>query len=321
MQSDMASYLVRSLLSEGRIRYEYVDKTEQGMKPKRIEREGPTGLIVTTTRTRLHPENETRLLSLTVTDTPEQTRHILRATAAPGRTRKADLSQWHAIQLAVESSPKEVDIPYQGALAELVEAPAVRMRRDFPATLHLIAAHALLHQATRRKDDRGRIVATLEDYAPVRELVADLIAEGTEAAVPPAVRETVEAVRELLREEGDGATVTIKNLAAKLGIDKSAASRRWQNARDRDLLRNQETSKGRAARLVLGDPLPEDVEILPSVDRLREAFEDADHAHAEKANLSPAPCLRLDGCTVDRETGKVHPPPPSPSESREVMEL
>ena len=34
-----------------------------------IEREGPTGLIVTTTALRLHPENETRMLSLTVTDT------------------------------------------------------------------------------------------------------------------------------------------------------------------------------------------------------------------------------------------------------------
>ena len=38
-----------------------------------IEREGPTGLLVTTTAISLHAENETRLISIPVDDTPEQT--------------------------------------------------------------------------------------------------------------------------------------------------------------------------------------------------------------------------------------------------------
>src|SRR2546430_2242009 len=57
--SDFASYLVRSLLSEGRVRYETVEKTRDGLKPRLIERDGPTGLLVTTTSVSLHPENET----------------------------------------------------------------------------------------------------------------------------------------------------------------------------------------------------------------------------------------------------------------------
>src|SRR5215213_11964446 len=73
--------LPRSLLSEGRLRYETVEKTSEGMNPRLTEREGPTGLIVTTTLPRLHPENETRLLSLTVTDTQDQTRSVLAALA------------------------------------------------------------------------------------------------------------------------------------------------------------------------------------------------------------------------------------------------
>src|SRR5829696_8399775 len=64
MSGEFATYLMRSLLSEGRVRYETVEKTSEGMKPRLIEREGPTGLIVTTTAVKLHPENETRLLSL-----------------------------------------------------------------------------------------------------------------------------------------------------------------------------------------------------------------------------------------------------------------
>jgi hypothetical protein len=81
MSGDTASYLIRSLLSEGCVRYETVEKTPQGLKGRLIEREGPTGLIVTTTRDGLHPENETRLISLTLADGQEQTRAILTALA------------------------------------------------------------------------------------------------------------------------------------------------------------------------------------------------------------------------------------------------
>ena len=81
LTGDFGTYLVRSLLSEGRICYDTVEKTKEGLKARRIEREGPTGLITTTTAVGLHPENETRLLSVTVTDTPEQTKLIMRAQA------------------------------------------------------------------------------------------------------------------------------------------------------------------------------------------------------------------------------------------------
>ena len=60
-QGDFATYLMRSLLSEGHVRYETVEKTKDGLKARLIEREGPTGLIVTTTAVNLHPENETRM--------------------------------------------------------------------------------------------------------------------------------------------------------------------------------------------------------------------------------------------------------------------
>ena len=45
MMGEFASYLVRSLLSEGRIVYELVERQSSGLVPRRIEKEGPTGLI------------------------------------------------------------------------------------------------------------------------------------------------------------------------------------------------------------------------------------------------------------------------------------
>lgn len=49
VSSHIAGYLMRSLLSEGRINYVTVVKTKNGLEPRHISREGPTGLITTTT--------------------------------------------------------------------------------------------------------------------------------------------------------------------------------------------------------------------------------------------------------------------------------
>jgi len=76
-----------------------------------------------------------------------------------------------------------VDIPFADRLAELVPPLAVRLRRDFKTVLMLVRAHAVLHQASQRKDDEGRVIAEIEDYRVVRELIADLVAVGVEASV------------------------------------------------------------------------------------------------------------------------------------------
>ena len=96
----------------------------------------------------------------------------------------------------------------------------------------LIRAHALLHQATRLKDGDGQVVATLEDYAAVHELVADLVAEGVEATVKPEARETVEAVAGLI----DKGMVEVRqtDLRSVLKLDRSVISRRVAAALDGD---------------------------------------------------------------------------------------
>jgi hypothetical protein len=266
MSGDFQTYLVRSLLSEGRVRYETVEKTSEGMKPRLIEREGPTGLIVTTTAVKLHPENETRLLSLTVTHTQKQTRELMAALAAQPDGEPPNVKTWHALQSWLAVAERRVRIPYAKTLAALIPPVAVRLRRDFGAVLNLICAHAILHQASRKRDAEGRIIATLEDYAVVRDLVADLVSEGVETTVPATVRETVEKLGLLYSDESK--PVTIVKLAEELELDKSTAWRRVRTAIDRGYVKNLEERKGRPAQLVPGEALPDDVEILPTVERL-----------------------------------------------------
>lgn len=261
IRGDVANYLVRSLLSEARLRYETVEKTKQGLRARLIEKDGPTGLLVTTTAVRLHEENETRLLSMPVTDTPEQTKAVLRQIAQHRQQPPVDLTPWHALQELLAGEEYRVRIPYAEALAELIPPVAITLRRTFGTVLALIEAHAILHQARRWRDHAGRLVATLDDYAVVRDLVKDLVAEGVEMTVPDRVRQTVEAVRQL-HEDTDG-EVTIKAVARQLRLDKVTAGRRVHEALEAGYLKNLETQKGRPYRLIPGEHLPEELELLP----------------------------------------------------------
>jgi hypothetical protein len=271
MSGDMQSYLVRSLLSEGRLRYETVEKTGKGLQPRVIEREGPTGLIVTTTAVKLHPENETRFFSLTVTDTTEQTRLVLLAQAQEPGSAIVDHAPWHALQEWLDSAERTAIIPYASAIARLLPTHAVRLRRDFPALLSLIRAHALLHQAGREKDTQGAVIAALSDYDMVRALVKEAFSEGIEAAVPKAVRETVEALEELTDEEGGAeGTVSVSRLAQHLGLDKTTVSRRVKRATDLGFVVNDEEQKGKPAKLHPAEPMPADRDVLPTAGEVEE---------------------------------------------------
>ena len=98
----------------------------------------------------------------------EQTASVFRALAEDAHD-ELDLSRWQALQTWLAAEQCRVVVPFARHLADMVPPVAVRLRRDFKTVLMLIRAHALLHQATRRKDGAGRILATIDDYAAVRE--------------------------------------------------------------------------------------------------------------------------------------------------------
>jgi DNA-binding MarR family transcriptional regulator len=293
MAGETATYLMRSLISEGRIRYETVEVTKEGIGSRLIEREGPTGLITTTTRISLHPENETRMLSLNITDTQNQTRSVFLALAESESREVPDFAKWLSLQKWIEYADHDVVIPFAKLLALIVPTTATRLRRDFQMILNLIKAHAILHQAQRSRDSKDRIQATFDDYSAVRELIEDLIAEGVQASVPDTVRETVEAVRKLSRKDIN--ELTELEIANELQLDKSTASRRIKDAITRGFLENLQDRKGRPARIVLTDQgLPNNQCILPTVDELRNAMiGDAADTESNANN----------GCTVAGEIG------------------
>jgi hypothetical protein len=267
MGSEFAQYLMRSLLSEGRIRYETVEKTSEGIRSRLIEREGPTGLLVTTTKAGLHPENETRILSLEVDDSPNQTMSVLLAYAKVEKQATVDLAPFQALQRILELERPQVWIPYAEPLARGCNPTAVRLRRDFPLVLYLVKAHAALHFHHRLRDEQGRIIATYEDYQTVYDLAADLVACGTGQKVTDIVRETVRAVKALVEDREDHPGVTVQAIANHLNLHKATASRRVQKALYAGYVENR--AKAPIYKLVPGDQLPDNQTVLPPPETIK----------------------------------------------------
>ena len=262
VRSELGDYFFRSLLSEGCIRYLTTTRTPHGPASTLIVREGPTGLLTTSTH-RLHPENETRMLSIPLDESVEQTRRVLLRQAQGGKG-TVTYERWHALQEWIGLGSPRVVVPFAEQLAEAIIEPPLRARRDFIAVLNLIRAHALLHRFSRQRDEKGRILATVADYAVVRELVVDLVGVDPEFQADPTLKQTVEAVERIGR---GGSRVTNDAVAAALRIDKSNACRRVRNAIRAGYLVNR-SRPGAPADLAVVGTADTPREILPTVEAL-----------------------------------------------------
>ena len=111
MSGEYATYLIRTLLSEGCLRHGTVESTAEGLKPVLVEREGPAGLITSTTQVSMHAENETRLISIPIDDTRGQTLAVMRAVAA-GNGTPVDMAEWHQLQFWLADGERRVVVPF-----------------------------------------------------------------------------------------------------------------------------------------------------------------------------------------------------------------
>jgi MarR family protein len=141
--------------------------------------------------------------------------------------------------------------------------------------------------------------------------------------VPETVRETVEAVKRL-REGSNGEPVTVAELAREMKLDRSAVSRRVRNAKDRGYLRDLEENVRKPSRLVLGDELPDDLQILPKPEDARAGMQERasgsarldipqePHGNGQNSEDAYKACNR-----APVQEGIKNPPPPAGDEPGE----
>ena len=115
---------MRELISEGRLRYPVVQKNKDaGLATVVVEKNGPVAFIVTTTKTLLNAENETRMTSLEVDDSDKQTTNVLGKVASivGMNTEQAaiDYEPWRDFQRWLAADNCEVVVPFAERLASL----------------------------------------------------------------------------------------------------------------------------------------------------------------------------------------------------------
>jgi len=179
--TEQSSYSLRLAQSEGELIYSYPIKNPATGEFKTIEKKVPArgmSLWVTTTKLRIHEENETRGFDLFVDEGKEQTRRILEAEARDEVLREVEKEKREEVKRIWQCAftllkPHPVYIPYAEYLAKVFSADKVRIRRDFPRFLALIKANCLLHQYQREEiqiQGKTFLMANLDDYAVAYEI-------------------------------------------------------------------------------------------------------------------------------------------------------
>jgi len=203
------NYSIRTLQTEGKLKYEVSVQNKGKWETQSLEKEGPTGIITTTTNAKIFDENETRLFSLFIDESEKQTKAVNKMSANIFQTGAQKLSneeieRWKNIQRTLQ--PIEVRIPYAKWLADKIPSDKVRIRRDFTRILLSIAVCALLHQFQRERvteGDKEYIIASPIDYFMVRKLLQGTIIKTVKETTPK-TEKLVKIVKKLYQAKING---------------------------------------------------------------------------------------------------------------------
>ncbi|MFH0925065.1 MAG: CHC2 zinc finger domain-containing protein [bacterium] len=174
------AYIIRTLLSEGSLRYQVTEKDENGkfvVAEKKVE--GPTSFLTTTVLENLDPQLDDRLFTVYPNESVEQTRNIIELTAKKkaGEILGLDEETIKAWQLFHETlKPIKVIIPYAGKISSYINskgAPPIALRRAFNRLMSVIQAIAVVYQHQRKRDDKDRVIAEYCDYAMAMQIVRE----------------------------------------------------------------------------------------------------------------------------------------------------
>jgi hypothetical protein len=255
-EDNPAASAVRNLLQDGRLHYQVVVKDPETGRfgVQEIDREGPTVLLTTSVQ-HLGAQLESRMLVLDVPDDARQINAALQAQAnlegAGPPSAPPGLVAFQAYLQAL--APWDVVVPFAKALATALgkATSGSRVLRDYQKILSLVKGVTAIRHRHRERDDRGRLIATIRDYAAVFEYVGPVY-ESSVSGVSVGVRKTVAAVAELTNVS----PVTATAVATAMSVNKMTVSRYVRIALEQTWLVNNSQNKQRFD-LALGEPLPE----------------------------------------------------------------
>ena len=216
------AYSIRTLISEGRLKYQYTGFIDKKKMTIVQELTGPTSLLTTTIHGKLEEQLEDRMITIHPNTTAEQTRNIISRTAemASGNGDQVDqktLDAWKLFYQSLESVP--VVIPFAKDIADFITRKGslpISSRRAFTRVLTTIKTIALIHQRQRSRDDMGNVIAEYSDYALAHQLIGDSFRES----IGEGQRYSDDRIR-LIEKEGQ---ITPRALSEKRSVSTAAIS-------------------------------------------------------------------------------------------------
>lgn len=270
---DSADYNIRTLQSENKIIFwvSEKDSTTNKWVTRKVEKEGPTNFIFTTTAPELHAENETRHWALLMDESPGLTSAAKLETAKKyeGETGilTDELLVWQHLQS--ELRPLKALIPYAYWLSVNTPDEPIRVRRDFNKLLGLIEVIAILYQYQRQRQG-DTVVAGIEDYFIARVMI-DRVFTASLTGINKKVESLVAEVRLLYKQKPE--PVKPREIAKALCTSSSSVSRWLRPAIEAGLVEIvNETAKGQIKSVKPGSLEKGLSSPLPTVEELAEAF-------------------------------------------------
>ena len=216
------AYSIRTLISEGHLKYQYTGFVDKKKVTIVQELKGPTSLLTTTIHGQLEMQLEDRMITIHPNTTEEQTRDIISKTAemASGYGDTVDqktLDSWKLFYQSLESVP--VVIQFAKDIAEFINRNGslpISARRAFKRVLTTIKTIALVHQRQRSRDDMRNVIAEYSDYFIAHQLIGDSFRES----LGEGQRYTDKRIR-LIEKEGQ---MTPRALSEKTEVSTAAIS-------------------------------------------------------------------------------------------------
>lgn len=216
------AYAIRSLVSEGRLKYQYTGFKGKEKVTVVKKMDGPTSLLTTTIHGKLEEQLEDRMITTHPNVTAEQTKDIITRTAeiASGNGQMVDDKTVAALKYFYESlEPVEVVLPYAKDISDFVNRGGslpISARRAFKRVLSAVKTIALIHQKQRSQDEMGRIIAEYCDYALAYQLIEDAYMES----IGNGKRYTDKRIK-IIQKSG---MISPKDLAKAAGVSVAAIS-------------------------------------------------------------------------------------------------
>lgn len=226
------AYVVRSLISEKCIRYWVTEKDDDG-KLKTVEKvlDGPTAFITTTIVDTVEMQMEDRLHTVHPDESPEQTNRILKMIAKRKSGNGYSLDKktvliWKTLHRSLQIV--NILIPFAEKIADFLIKSGknpIAARRAFSKVFSVVESIACVYQFQRKKDDKGQIIATIEDYHMGLQMFEESFKENLG-------QQSKKAEDRLVYVEEKG-LAQLNDMADAWGVSKTAVST-WVRAQVKD---------------------------------------------------------------------------------------